>query len=404
MKLPRFFLFVCTGTILSLFLGCNDAPNPVGAGTQPLGDYGVVHVDTFYTTVEQPTVPNLLSTGSLDRMMLGKYQAQQNQTYEAWTCLKFYSWPDELLGVTVLSATIQLRPFYHFGDSLSSLSFDVFRAKASILGDSLTYDSLNLNSNYYYDNIPINTSVTIQASDTLCLINLDTAVVRQWLISNTDTTDRNDGLLLRPGNANVIKGFYSCNTTDTALAPTLYITYKDTSGDIVTYTHKYGLSQYVSHVDPSLFVNSSDGKIRVQNGISYQGLVAFPEISLSWSNPWSVLIHKAILETTLDSASSSLRFTPFENGMLYGLSVGTDNTVDGLYYSLSTQTTNSAGQYVFQFNATGIALNWLKNTSTRKFALSGYSTGNSFDLFTFYGAGSTIIQRPKMIITYSIKR
>jgi hypothetical protein len=334
--------------------------------------------------------------------MLGKYQASQNQTYEAWTCLKFYNWPDSLLRATITNATIHLKPFYHFGDSTSSLSINVFRAKASLQGDSLTFDSLNLNGNHYYDGTLINTPVTIQASDTLCSINLDTSVVRAWFISNTDTTDRDDGLILRPANANVVKGFYSCNASDTAHQPTLYVNYVDTNGVAGTYTHKTGVSRYVAHVDPSLFVNNSDGKMRVQNGISYRGLIVFADLSLPWSTPWSISIHKAVLQITLDSASSSSRFTPFANDLLYGLSAGTNDNES--YFTTSVRSTNSDGQHVYQFDVASLVSGWLKNTSTRKFAFSGFFESGSFDLFTFYGAGSSIAQRPKIIITYSIKR
>jgi hypothetical protein len=335
-------------------------------------------------------------------MMLGKYQANQNQIYEAWTCLKFYYWPDSLLGATILSATIQLKPFYHFGDSLSSLSLDAFRAMASILGDSLTFDSLNLNASYYYDNIQINTPVTIQASDTLCLINLDTAVVREWFISNTDTTGRNNGLLLRPANANVIKGFYSCNASDTALQPTLYISYIDTNGITGIYTHKTGVSKYVAHVDPALFVNSTDGKMRVQNGISYRGMLNLESRSFdNLASLWPFSIHQAVLQITLDSASSSCSLAQFENDQLYGLSVGTDNEVDGTYYPLSTQLTD---KHVYQFDVLSMLSPWIHNTIARKIVLAGFFESGSFDLFTFYGAGSTIAQRSKIIITYSIKR
>jgi hypothetical protein len=150
-------------------------------------------------------------------------------------------------------------------------------------------------------------------------------------------------------------------------------------------------------------VNNSDGKMRVQNGISYRGLLAFSDLSLPWSTPWSISIHKAVLQITLDSASSSSRFTPFANDLLYGLSVGA-NDKDEAYYTTSVRSTNSDNQYVYQFDVASLASGWLKNTSNRKFAISGFFESGSFDLFTFYGAGSTITQRPKIIITYSIKR
>jgi len=388
--------------MLCLSSGCNDAPDSVGGPTLSKEDYGTVQIKPINTIVEQPTQTTLLFTGSIDRMMLGKYQATQNQTYEAWTCLKFYNWPDSLLGVAIRSAQIRLKPFYNFGDSLSSFFVNVYRAKASILRDSITFDSLNLNGNYYYDS---NHPMTIQANDSL--INLDAAVVSEWFISNTDTTNRNDGVLLRPMNGNVIKGFYSCNVSDTALQPTLYITYVDTNGitGTGTYTHKIGISRYVAHVDPALFENNSDGKMRVQDGISYRGLLdlnnySFDSLALLW--PFS--INQAVLQITLDSASSSCRFTPFANNLLYGLSVGTDNKAIGAYSAPSEQLSDSTGRHFYQFNISSMVPAWIHNTIARKITFSGYPESGSFDLFTFYGAGSTMALRPKIIIKYSLKR
>jgi hypothetical protein len=401
LKLPRYFLLVCIGTILCLSSGCNDAPDPVGVGTQPQSDFGIVRVDTLYTTAELSTRPNLLFTGSIDRVMLGKYQANQNPTYEAWTCLKFYGWPDSLLGVSIVSATVQLKPFYNFGDSLSSLSIDVFRAKANVQGDSLTYDSLNLNGSHYYDGTRISNPVTIQASDTLCSISLDTAVVREWFISNKDTTNRNDGLIIRPAIANVIKGFYSCNAYNAAFQPTLSITYLDTNGVGQKYTHKTGLSKYVSHVDPNLFVSNTDGKMRVQNGISYNGILALNSDSFdSLARRWPFTIHQAIIQITLDSASSSCRFTPFENGGLYGLSVGNDNIVSGISSTPSEKLVNSNGQRVYQFNVKSMLPAWIKKIYARKIAFAGNFESGSFDLFTFFSSESITDLKPKLIITY----
>ena len=397
MKLPRIFLLFCTGTMLCLSSGCNDTPDPVGVSTQPKADYGVIRDTTFYAT-SHSSKWNLINTSSIDRFMIGKFQ-----TYQAWACLKFSGWPDTLFGATIKRAWIQLRPFYNFGkDTTLPFSIDVFRAKANLQSDSLTFDSLNLNSAYYYTNIPINPPRTFQSSDTLCSIDIDATVVHDWFISNTDTTDRNDGLVLKPtGVSNIIKGFYSCNASDTALQPTLYVNYVDTNGVTGTYIHKVGSSKYLGYGDPNLFESTADSLIHVQNGVSYRGLLTFANISL----PWPIIIHKSILQVTLDSAASSSIFVPFANNLLYGLSVGSDDKANLSFNTLSEQLTNTSGQRVYQFNVAGMTSGWLKNTAIKKLALSGFFESGSFDLFTFYSeVASEIKLRPRIIITYSIKR
>jgi hypothetical protein len=242
-------------------------------------------------------------------------------------------------------------------------------------------------------------------------MSVDTSVVRKWFISNADSIDlsdgknMNEGIIIQPAdipNPKSIIGFYSCNASDTALQPTLYISYIDTNGNTGTYIHKTGSSKYVGS---SVLTLPDNNKMYVQDGVSYRGLLTLDNQVLdSLARLWPISIHRAILQITLDSVSSSLQYTPFANNRLYGLSVGSDGKSNGIFYALSSQSTDSIGQRVYQFNVAGMISSWIKNTSTRQIALSGYYESGSFDLFTFYGSGAAIAQRPKLTITYSIKR
>ena len=232
-------------------------------------------------------------------------------------CLKFYQWPDSLIGVKITSATIQLKGVYHFGDSLAPLSFNAYRAMSNLfISDSLIYDSLNLNNvnspnGVYYNSSPLPIQTVIPVGDTMSMtINiLDTTMIREWFSTNTDTMDLNDGLVLRPTNSNIIKGFYSFSNSDTALQPTLYVNYIDTNNNSLSYSHKIGLSKYVSTVDKASLITDNN-LIYVQNGISYRGLVSFDSISKISAN-WPVLIYRAVLQVTLNSSQSSSQFNPF---------------------------------------------------------------------------------------------
>jgi hypothetical protein len=373
----------------------------VGKGSLKQEDYGVVHVDTFYATGHS-SLPNEIFTTSIDRFMLGQYK-----TYQAWTCLKFYSWPDSLIGVTITSASIHLRSVYHFGDSLAPLAFNVYCAVSNLfLSDSLTYDSLKLNSVnsvngiYYNSNKQVGSYQSASSGDTdaITISNLDTTMLRKWFSTNTDTTDLNDGIVLRPTNSNIIKGFYSFNNSDTSLVPTLYITYIDTNGNSNSYSHKIGFSEYVSTVNQASLITDNN-LIYVQNGISYRGLVSFDSIPISW--PAS--IHRAVLQVTLNSSQSSAQFTPFADDTMYALSVGTNLQSDGGAYVLSLRN-DSSGHPVYSFEIRPIAIRMLSNTSIRKVALSGYSESTSFDLHSLYGAIRDKKIKPRIIITYSVQR
>jgi hypothetical protein len=380
--------------VLFLIIGCNDTPNSVGKGSLPQQDYGVVHVDTFYAT-DHSSIHNELFTTSIDRFMLGNYK-----TYQAWACLKFYSWPDSLIGIRITSASIHLKSVYHFGDSLAPLSFNVYRAMSNLfLSDSLTYDSLKLNSvisanGIYYNNIkPVGSYPSTSSGDTDAIIisNLDTTMLREWFSTNTDTMDLNDGIILRPTNSNIIKGFYSVNASDTSLQPTLYVSYIDTNGiPYYDYPIKVGLSEYVSTVNQASLITDNN-LIYVQNGISYRGLVSFDSISMAWP----VLIHRALLQVT------SYASVPVTHDSLYALSVGPSGVSDGVSYAISQDSTGNFGHRTYSFDIRPIAIRWLSKASIPKVALSGYTEASSFDLFTLYGTGAL---KPRVIITYSVQR
>ncbi|MGA3286489.1 MAG: hypothetical protein ABSD46_03590 [Bacteroidota bacterium] len=404
MKLPRLFLLFCTGTMLCLSSGCNDAPDSVGGPTQPKEDYGVIRDTTFYATGHS-SLPNRLYTSTIDRFMLGKYQ-----TYQAWACLKFGSWPDSMIGATITSATIRLKSVYHFGESMSVLHFDAYRARASWAGDSLTYDSLSLNTvgqspyNYYYD---VNTkhSSTIQAGDTdwVTIDIPDTSMLREWFSTNSDTMHLNDGIILSPNPSfsNVIRGFYSYYTSDTSYQPALYVNYDGAYGPN-TYVHKVSSSKYVPTIDRASLITDNN-LIYVQNGISYRGLISFDNFLTT-----PVSIHRAVLQVTLNVSKSSPQFnffpTPFLHDSLFALSVGTDSISDGAFSALTPSSIDS-GRVIYSFESVGLAKRWLNNSSARKIALCGYFESGSFDLFTFFSESAFDIKlRPRIIITYSIKR
>jgi hypothetical protein len=383
-----------------LLCGCNDTPNSVGRGSQNKEDYGVVHIDTFYATAHS-SLPNLLFTFSSDRFMLGKYK-----TYQAWACLKFYSWPDSMIGAKITSATIQLKGVYHFGDSLSQLSLSVHRALSNLFrSDSLAYDSLNLNTvnsanGVYYNSSPLSVQTNIPVGDTglISITILDTTMLREWFSTNTDTTDLNDGLVIRPTNSNIIRGFYSFNVSDTSLTPTLFVNYVDTNGNSYTYAHKSGSSEYVATVNQASLITDNN-LIFVQNGISYRGLISFDSISI----PWPVSIHRAVLQVALNSAQSSPQNTPFAHDTMFALSVGINDMSDGGAYGIS-QRNDSSGHPIYSFDVRQIAIRMLSNASTRKIVLAGYDEATTFDLHTLYGAIPDKKLKPRIIITYSVQR
>lgn len=392
MKLYCLTFFICLVLIILQITGCVDDPNPVGASSLPGSDSPSARIDTFYAT-SHSSLPNLLYTSTINRFMLGKYD-----TYEAWACLKFFQWPDSLIGATITGATIQIRQCYNFGNPSELLSLNIYRSHAILFRDSLSVDSLSLYGSQYYD-IRADSSVSVLSGDSVYNVNLYTSIVQEWFSTNSDTA--NYGLVFRPTNSNAIKGFYSYYASDTSYIPKLYVSYIDTNGNTGTYTHKISISKYVSKFNSS---GLDTNHINVQDGISYRGLISFDSLLTIWP----VQIHRAVLQITLDSANCSTQFpfgTPFANNSLYALSVNADGKSDGASFAYSGLSTDGSGRsIIYSFEIKQITERWLTNTSIRKVALSGFFESGSFDLFTFYGSGKEKSLKPRIIMTYSIKR
>ena len=398
MIIRRFSIIIYIILSIGLVSGCIDEPNPVGSSILAEEDIANARVDTLIAT-SHSSLYNLIYTQGVSKIMLGKYQ-----TYQAWMCIKFSGWPDSLVGqiASVESVKIQLRMSYHFsdpGDSTALLSFSIHRAASSWTGDSLTLDSLLQNPSYYYDNNLITTTSVVGLGDTdIVEFEIpDTALIRTWSTSNTDTIHANEGLILCPTNSNVIKGFYPFNYSDTTYNPKLIIKYVKTDQQTGWYTHAYGTSKYLSKVDPATLLSNND--LYIQNGISYRGVLTFDNMSIK--NPAS--IYRAILEVTLNPSSN--RFNSYTYEYLYAHSADNNGIADGNLYCKSQDPSNINGQRVYKFDVSDFVKLWTK-TNIRKITLSGYYENSSFDLFTLYGTGSNILEtlRPKITITYSLNR
>jgi hypothetical protein len=390
LKVFRLVFFSSIALMLFFTSGCNDTPNSVGRGTQSSGDYGEVKVDTFYAT-DHSTISNHIFTSGVDRIMLGRYK-----TYQAWTCLKFYSWPDSLTAgrVRITNASIRLKGLYHFGDSTASISFDVLRAIASITNDSLTYDSLALRSSFYYQSQPVAAQSFMPMGDTMAMtINiLDTTMLREWFSTNTDTMHLNDGLILRPTNSNIIRGFYSFASGDTSLTPVMTVTCVDSNGNTFDYVHTVGICQYVSTVDKASIITDNN-LMYIQNGISYRGLISFDSLA-KISSIWPVTILRSVMQVTFNASQD------ISNDSLYVQSVSPSGESDGVFYALSGLD-SVKGRKAYSFETRSLAIRWFSNSSARKAALSGYGESTTFGLFKLYGTG---IYRPRIIITYTVQR
>jgi len=321
--------------------------------------------------------------------MLGKFQ-----NYESWAFVSF-SLP-ESLRVAVMKindAKIQFRTNYHFGDSLSPLSFVAHRALKSWFGDSLTLDSLNAGG--YYDPNPVSSPFNSIVGDTDKIqFSIDTAMVRSWFVSFPDTVSANLGIVLRPTNANVIKGFMSFSDRNpTALRPQLMVQYSK-GNDTGSVAISAGRARFITDISYQNLVQNPD-LVYVQSGVSYLGFLSFLNTN---PVPAKSSIHRARLELTLNAGASRLNSYTVDSLVVFFVDAFGVNPFAPTDISESKALT---GQKVYSFDIQQYVQGWVRGSTNRGVAIQAYSYVETLDLFVFYGENSGAPLKPRVVVTYS---
>lgn len=374
--------------------GCMNDPSPTGIGLLPPSDFPFVRRDTLFATTHA-TSRFLVNTIAVDRMLVGTYG-----NYQSWSLLRFSGFPDSVVGplsgVTVLDAKLKIRGAYHFGDSLGALAFTAYRATGYWRGDSLTYDSLTLRSNDYYSPIPVSPTFVAPTGDsTASVVQIDTAMVSQWLTTNTDSGFVNQGILLKPSPSQRIQGFSSFYAADANARPKLIVTIRK-NGVVGTFSDSIGVAKFVSYIgDASL--KTDPNLLYIQNGVAYRGFLNFDLSKIP--RPSSVL--RADLELTLNPAAS--KFNSYKRDSLYVYYVNGDGSTNTASYAIC-QAYDTGGHHVYRFSIVSYVQLWLRTLVVNGVVIGGFTEMSTFDLFALYGSTGSADVRPRLVVTYSPAR
>lgn len=372
--------------LLLLVAGCAEDPNPVGIGLLPGDDF--LHLDTTAVTAtrsfSQPAIP---ATSVSRRVLVGATNG-----IECWGILRFSFLPDSIRYMPIVSAQLNLRTDYHFGDSLAPFSLAVHQILQNWGSDSLTIDSLKAPGFY---------STTVSGSgnfgsvgDTATItIPIDTTMIRSWG-TISDTTISNFGVVLRPTNSRVVKGFISFASADPSLRPQLLLRFLETNGKIDTLLVSLGIHRFVTTgLNPTWPSDSSH--IYVMNGAAYRGYVEFDVGNL----PPHAAVHKATLELTLDSRQS--QFNIFTSDSAYAIFIGDDGT-PLTYINVVGEPVQIGSARIYRFPVGSFVQRWIRGALQRRIAITGYTELSTLDLFSFYGAIADRALKPKLTIVYSL--
>lgn len=372
--------------VLLLLAGCAKEPTPVGANLLPGGDY--LRLDTSsFRSARSYSRSNITQTATSPRVLVGTLDNLQS-----WGLYRFTYLPDSIKSMRFVSAELNLRTIYHFGDSLAPFSFTVHQIMQNWISDSLTIDSLKAPG--FYKQPPCGSYSTAALGDTISIsVSLDTTAIRAWGTSS-DSVEANFGLLLKPTNSRVVKGFGSFTISDPAMIPQLLLRLRDVAGNIDTLRVTMGTHRFVT-TGPNPLWSSDSTHLYVMNGTSSRGYVEFDVSNL----PAHAAVHKAILELTPDTRLSQTNH--FTVDSLEAFFTGDDGETI-IFTSSSGGPVQVGGSRVYQFSIGQFVQRWLRGAKVHRVAIAGYTESAALDLFAFHGKSTDTALRPKLIVIYSL--
>ena len=366
--------------------GCAETPTTVGAKLLPNGD--LLRLDTTVVSATRSYNGIVIPATSISpRVLVGNVD-----NIQCWGIYRFSLLPDSIKSIPIVSAELDLRTIYHFGDSLAPFSMTVHQILMNWATDSLTIDSLKAPG--FYRTSPSGVWNSGSIGDTASLtIPLDTTMIRSWG-TVSDTTLKNFGVLLRPTNNGVVKGFGSFMVSNPALGPKLLLRLRNASGTIDTLSLTIGGQRYVTTgLNPAWASDSTH--LWVQNGGANRGYVEFDVTTI----PLHAAVHKATLELTLDAQRSKFNYFTADSAYVYF--TGDDGST--LSYIVGVGSPVQVGtSKVYQFPVGAFVQRWVRGAVLKRMAIAGFDENIALDLFSFYGAQSSKAVKPKLTIIYSV--
>jgi hypothetical protein len=382
--------------VLTLFLSCNDEPSSIGIEILESDFIIVKTFDSSVDTIEQNSsfFRRIVPLGTSAWVMIGKYQTS-SQTLASSALLKFiFSLPDSIEeditedSINVLDSWILLTNRYVYGDTLATMNFTTHQINSSWNSNTFTVDDL---PSLQYN--PDDASSEFSASDTLYSFHLDESLVYSWMQNSVDTSlAKNYGIYLEPTAAsNKIVGFQALTSTSSQAAKLFVVIEKP--GEYVDTINGLILADVsaVAGSEPSL----PPGLIAAQSSVTMNSKLNFDVGVL----PVGLVINKAELILTSDSINS-----------VYGSSYNNTLRVHYLNTNDSIKTEGNPITLLYKNNQfsgdiTGFVRSWVSKNENFGMLIETGNPSLGTDLFALKGSDySEIVERPRIIITYTVKK
>jgi len=395
-------LIVLACILAGALAACSEDPTEANAIVSPvsLKDYTfrdtVIYADT---TLSFRHYMPMNGTNNL----VGRYGG-----YQAFTIIQFTpAYLPERDTAQVYAATLRLKAVSWFGNSAGTVAFDVYRVMQPWNPSTFAWDSLQ--SGFYEQNIVRGTYSGIVGADSEWIsVSLDTAMVREWLATNTSTTTTKYGIILVPTpGSTVVRGFYEY-TADTSLAPSLQIIAGSPTG-AARDTNAYIICSdtFVGNIDGLV---SNPSLLYIQSGVVYRSTIHFNLSSI----PRAAIINSAEMLLDQDPTNSSLNRFSGDLAVVAHQLLSSSDTTQYTYTQYQTGTVKTGTTGTFAFNLRREAQAWLKESNFGVVLgatsyLDQYSARDreqsSFDLYAFFNQRAVDpSHRPRLKIIYAVTK
>ncbi len=303
--------------------------------------------------------------------------------------------------INVVSATLTLHAVTWYGNSNSTFGFTAHRIIPSWSSNTLTWDSVQ--TGFYEDAVRGSFSATAGADTQTILVDLDTAMVREWFQTSTSTTTTKYGIALipTPATQTLVRGLVAFGSDSTSYLPTLTVIAVNVAGTTRdTSVFNSGVDTFVGNVDPPL---SDPGLLYLQAGIVYRSTLHFDLSGI----PRGAIINSA--ELLLERDPLTCRLSKFVTDTVVAphlLQSATDSTSFDAEDGTSFGRRKAGSAYTFSFNIRRHVQSWLRGPNDglllRTTASSEFSTPDLYSFFSPAAANAAV--RPRLKMIYSIKR
>jgi hypothetical protein len=389
-------LFVRLTLACLLIAGCSKEPgeNESLVGTLPVDSFDIrdttIVADSSWT--DRRYVPMNSPVNLLGRTSPG---------YQGISLLQFFNLPNRDT-ILIESAALTITAVTWYGDSSGTLAFTAHRIERGWNPDAVTWDSVQTG---FYEAVIDRGSYSAGAGpDTQSIvIQLDTALVRQWYRRLAADAVPNYGIALVPQpHSAIVRGFGAFSIDSAAYRPALQVIAVNTAGTVRdTSIVSTGIDTFVGSLenlaqDPSL--------IYAQAGVVYRSQVRFPMTGI----PRGAIINAASMDLAFNDGGSSLNRFAKDRVVAAQLLVG------GASISSTAESEASGGfgrptsanSGVYSFNVRHLAQAWLRGPNYGALIRTvNAAEFRTIDRYAFHNERSSDpLLRPRLRVTYSVQR